>query len=551
MKLEAAIENLDDILVNKKKFYQIPDYQRPYSWDKENLSDLVDDLTNSYLENNDEDYFCGSLVLVDNTAANRLDIIDGQQRTTTFTIISCVFRDLFMDDLNEQAQDYINQSIQDKYEKDKRKLKFLTNEKYQIDFEETVLKKINFVKTRDIEKEFPDNRYLQNAHYLKKFITENILEHKININDFVIWFFENIVLTVITCPNQDSAIQIFNVLNDRGMPLSSIDILKASLMQKLKDNMEDRNAFKAKWEDINSNLKFADLTIDDMLTTYLYYKITTNPKNRLDKELARVFKKEGKGALEIINEISEFSKSYINLSTINDKHIFSLRYLRHKIYWNSILTTALFINYKDIDELKKLLVAYYYQNWVAGKTVARIKQTSFNILDEVKKNSDIEIIKNIMTENLEKYSTTKKYNEEVEGSFVYGRKWDKSILLLINYFYDDNPHPTFIPINNKLHLEHILPQTPTEYWKNIFSEEERGLWTNSLANLTLLSMRKNIQAQNYSFDKKKEAYSNADNVVSSFDITKTILNSEKWNTTELNQRKTILLDRLNDKINLF
>jgi len=156
-----------------------------------------------------------------------------------------------------------------------------------------------------------------------------------------------------------------------------------------------------------------------------------------------------------------------------------------------------------------------------------------------------------MTENLEKYSTTKKYNEEVEGSFVYGRKWDKSILLLINYFYDDNPHPTFIPINNKLHLEHILPQTPTEYWKNIFSEEERGLWTNSLANLTLLSMRKNIQAQNYSFDKKKEAYSNADNVVSSFDITKTILNSEKWNTTELNQRKTILLDRLNDKINLF
>lgn len=551
MKLEAAIENLDDILVNKKKFYQIPDYQRPYSWDKENLSDLIDDLTNSYLENNDEDYFCGSLVLVDNTADNRLDIIDGQQRTTTFTIISCVFRDLFMNELNEQAQDYINQSIQDKYEKDKRKLKFLTNEKYQIDFEETVLKKINFVNTRDIEKQFPDNRYLQNAHYLKKFITENILEYKININDFVIWFFENIVLTVITCPNQDSAIQIFNVLNDRGMPLSSIDILKASLMQKLKDNMEDRNAFKAKWEDINSNLKFADLTIDDMLTTYLYYKITTNPKNRLDKELARVFKREGKGALEIINEISEFSKSYINLSTINDKYIFSLRYLRHKIYWNSILTTALFINYKDIDELKKLLVAYYYQNWLSGATVARIKQTSFNILDEVKKNSDIEIIKNIMSENLKKYSTTKKYNEEVEGSFVYDRKWDKSILLLINYFYDDNPHPTFIPINNKLHLEHILPQTPTEYWKNIFSEEERELWTNALANLTLLSMRKNIQAKNYPFDKKKEAYSNADNVVSSFDITKTILSSEKWDIEELEKREKILLERLNDKIDLF
>jgi uncharacterized protein with ParB-like and HNH nuclease domain len=386
MKLEAEIKNIKKILVDDEKFYQIPDYQRPYSWDKDNLSDLIDDLTNAYIVNKEENYFCGSLVLVNEPQSERFDIIDGQQRTTTFTIMACVLRDLYFDKLENRAKDYINNSIQDKYDENKRKLKFLTDIKYQNDFEQSVLKKINFIETKNIEKDIKDNKYLQNAHYLRNFITEKIYENSIDINDFVIWFYENIVLTVITCPSQDSAIQIFNVLNDRGMPLSSIDILKSSLMQKLEGSKEDRNTFKTVWGDINSELKFNDFDIESMLTTYLYYKIATNPKNRLDKELLAVFEKEEKNSLEIVNEISNFSKAYIKLLTMNDKHIFCLKYLKHKIYWNAILATAIFTNYKDIEKLKELLVAYYYQNWIAGATVARIKQTSFNILKAVKEN---------------------------------------------------------------------------------------------------------------------------------------------------------------------
>jgi len=184
MKIEAEIENLKKILVDDEKFYQIPDYQRPYSWDKDNLSDLIDDLVTAYITNKHDTYFCGSLVLVNNESDARFDIIDGQQRATTFTIISCVFRDIYFSELSKKAQDFINASIQDKYEDSKRKLKFLTNEQYQIDFEETVLKGIEFKKTKNIEKEFPDNKYLQNAHYIKAFIDEKANEHDIEVNDF-------------------------------------------------------------------------------------------------------------------------------------------------------------------------------------------------------------------------------------------------------------------------------------------------------------------------------------------------------------------------------
>ena len=163
MEIKAEIMSIEGILGDKKKFYQIPDYQRPYSWNKENVSDLINDLFNAYKLSKDEKYFCGSLVLVKNEKDNRFDIIDGQQRTTTFTILACVLRELFLNDLSDKAKDYITESIHDKYEKNKRKLKFLTNEQYQLDFEETVLKSIIFKDTKIVEndKELSKNRYLK------------------------------------------------------------------------------------------------------------------------------------------------------------------------------------------------------------------------------------------------------------------------------------------------------------------------------------------------------------------------------------------------------
>ncbi len=283
-KLEATIKSVKGILSNQDMYYDVPDYQRPYSWDKENISLLIDDLITAFKTSNKEDYFCGSLVLVENTESKRYEIIDGQQRMTTFIIIACVFRDVFGESLSEKANDYINISIQDKYDETNRKLRFLTNEKYQIDFEQDILKGIDFTNKKDL------NKYRENAHFVKEFLEEQIKDEDVNINDFVVWFYENVVLTTIICSSNDTAIQIFNVLNDRGMPLSPVDILKSHLMGKL--GKEDRKSFKATWEEINSNLKFADLKIEDMLNAYLYYKLASNPKNKLHKELIEIFKKE-------------------------------------------------------------------------------------------------------------------------------------------------------------------------------------------------------------------------------------------------------------------
>ena len=547
--IKAGIQNIKEILVTDEKFYQIPDYQRPYSWDRDNVSDLIDDLVAAHASNQEETYFCGSLVLVNNPGDRRLDVIDGQQRLTTFTIIACVFRDIYLSDLGQESKDYIMASIQDKYGNNERRLRFLTDEKYQLDFENTVLDKIDFSSVKNIEKTDPNNRYLKNAHYIKDFLGEKVTEKKISIDEFVLWFFKKVVLAVITCPNQDSAIRIFNVLNNRGTPLTSVDILKSFLMQRL--NKEDRTAFKATWNSMDVQLENEELSFDEMLTTYLYYKMPANPNKRLDQELIQIFLKEKKGSLQVLYEIDKFSEAYIKTLRKQDKYLYCLKYLPHKTYWTSILSTASLEKYSNINELKSLLVAFYYQNWIAGYTAARIKSTSFDILKLVKDNAAIDTIKSKIREHLDAYPTTKTFKEEIEGSAVYARKWSKAILLLIEYFSSDESKLDFIEIDRKLHVEHVLPQKLTDYWKSIFSQDEINDWTNSLANLTLLSMKKNSQASNVSFEEKKQIYKNKNKVASSFVITRDITYYEKWNVSTLEKQKACLIDKVMEKLDLF
>ena len=209
--IKAEIKNIRKIFTDEDYFYQIPEYQKPYSWDKDNVSELLDNLVKAFTnskknKDKNEPYFFGSLVLVQN--GDRYDVIDGQQRLTTFTMLFCVLRNLYMDGFSDKAKALIGLSIQDKYEDKKKKIKFLTSESSQNDFL-AVLEKVDFT---DKPQNNDNNKYLQNAHHFKSFIdgmystgmTTQDLEH------FITWIFENIAMATIICPNQDTAMQIFH-----------------------------------------------------------------------------------------------------------------------------------------------------------------------------------------------------------------------------------------------------------------------------------------------------------------------------------------------------
>ena len=246
--------------------------------------------------------------------------------------------------------------------------------------------------------------------------------------------------------------------------------------------------------------------MENLFIIYLYYKKPSNPKTKLHKELLKAFGNED--AMDIICDLEVFSKSYISILENENKYIYCLQYLNHNIYWQSILTTAEYKQYKDREKLKKILYAFYYKNWITGGTVSRIKQISLNILSGIKKEKPIEIenIEQMINENLDKCGTQPSFEKELKSERVYSQKWVKPLLLLIEYFSKDDSNQSSIPLDNKTSIEHILPRNTDDDSWNHFTPEARDKWTHSLANVTLLSMRKNIQASNSSFEEKKDAY---------------------------------------------
>ncbi|GHS53173.1 hypothetical protein VN1169_11550 [Helicobacter pylori] len=551
-KVEVELKKLHKILVDSEYFYQVPDYQRPYVWDKDHLGALIDDLVGSYTNNKEDEYFCGSIVIAENQKDNRWDVVDGQQRLTSFIILACTILKLYENSLGQKSKAFIKESIYDRHDEEKERLKFLTAQNYNNIFENTVLNNLEFednIKKSELNKKFEENTYLRNAYYFKELLNESVENGSISdIDDFVKWFYEYIVLTRIICFEQDSAMQIFQVLNDRGQPLSPIDILKSNLMQEIRQDSEKRKDFITTWDKLVEackSIEGIDIDLEDFFNMYLEYADPSVSKKRADKGLKKVFKDSKKDACEFIYGVSAFMKSYTDLLKKQDRYIYLLRYLPSR-YWASILTTALYVKYPDFDALKKLLVSYYYQTWIAGGTITRIKQTSINIIKNVKSNKGIKTIQELILNNIDSYNTFDQYLYNLwRSSSVYPSKWVRPVLALANYFMVDEEKPNFIVMDAETQVEHILPQSPKKVsqWNADFDKEKKEEWVNNIANLTLLKRKKNAQALNGDFDEKRKIYGGKDTskVISCYDITKELYRDyEKWNEKSLQKRYDFL-----------
>lgn len=95
---------------------EVPPYQRPYAWTEEQVSELLGDLQAAMDRGSTTPYFLGSIVMIQIDGGKRHELIDGQQRLTTLTMLLCVARDLTSTESDqEQIDKYIAQRA-DKYE---------------------------------------------------------------------------------------------------------------------------------------------------------------------------------------------------------------------------------------------------------------------------------------------------------------------------------------------------------------------------------------------------------------------------------------------------
>ncbi|WRD81063.1 DUF262 domain-containing protein [Helicobacter pylori] len=580
--IEGKAYQLKDILATEfSAYYQIPTYQRPYQWTEENCEKLLDDLLSSYECYKESDYFCGSLVLIaigidSETNATTYDIVDGQQRLSTFILLAKVLATLYDKDkdLNKTSRDFLEKSLGDTDGEKRKRLIFNTiGLNAKDDFQDTLkfFDDLDASKGENSKSNTPSkgkNSYLKNAICLKNYLEEKEIA---DINAFIRWLYLKVIFIKTTCSNISMALRIFSVLNARGLPLHAIDVFKVELLKTLAKE-KDQEEFVSRWNALRQKCseneskfpkrkenKREKNAAEILFSWYLIYLHPVTSGKSMEERLADQFENLNKTPLEYLKGVEDFYNAYCEMLEMQDRHAHLLSYLASD-FWRVILCTSILHRYSqsEIKALKELLVKFYYQNWIAEQKEPK-KQTNCNIIKALKEKKSVEDIASIVKQYLDENKITQNFREKLKDDHLYEKhkknsknSWLRPILILVEYFMSDDSKPKRIE-KNDFHVEHILPQKPTlsSQWAKDFSEEERECYTHSLANLTLLGGNKNSQASNLDFKDKKKIYMGEEirlskkktfRVMTCYDTTKDIAHHyTEWTPKSLEKRKEELI----------
>lgn len=234
--------------VNK---FIIPEYQRPYAWNEEQIETLFNDLWN-FTEKNDSTYFLGSIVSYINDK-NEQEITDGQQRITSlFLLLRAIYTKLKEPQIKTEEAEHFIREIEPTIWKQNDLTgkiddfgKILLESKVVNNKGNEILK--NILKTGIADDNAKDN-YSLNYKKFQHLYNNASQENPLQIYKFVYNILNKAILLPITADTQDTALTIFSTLNNRGLPLSDADIFKATIYNHLNDNQKEE--FIANWQEL-------------------------------------------------------------------------------------------------------------------------------------------------------------------------------------------------------------------------------------------------------------------------------------------------------------
>lgn len=543
-------QNVQELLTTgRSKPFVIPEYQRPYAWNDEQVETLFEDVwefatTIGGLERKGT-YFLGSIVSFENDEGEQ-EIIDGQQRITSlFLLLRAIYTKLVKgDDANTKAADNFIRQIQPSiwrtnnltgevdYSNILLTSKVVDNEGNEI------LRKI--LETGYAEEKAEDN-YSKNYILFQKLYDKHCSESPLQIYDFIYALLNQVILLPIGADSQDTALTIFSTLNDRGLPLSDADIFKAKIYNNLKSN-EEKEDFIAQWKSLEKEAVEANESIQKLFYYYMFYLrakekdvSSTTPGVRkfyLDKKGVRLYEKDLMKELrnvlnlwKVINTNQDVpEETWDNNSKIRKaldtlvsypnefwKYPVIIYYLSHRNKEKFDEQFLLFLN-KLTGELMTRFILFPTINMVK----ADIMKLDANIIDKTHPSFDFRDIDTSSVENKIKIP-------------------HRNIVRMLLKAYAYNHQDDILPDNWQ--IEHILPQR----WQTSFFPDTEPRVVNEMVdhigNKTPFEKRLNIIASNGYFKKKQVEYQKSD-----IEVTKILVTSidDDWTIGNIEHRDSIV-----------
>ena len=516
-------------------WYCIPDYQRAYVWDTDQVRDLLDDTISAYRENKEAQYFLGSMVLKineksdNNVSYTEYELLDGQQRITTVFLILACMRDMLTDypQYQNSLAGFVCQA-EDAILQQPERMRIIFNIRSDVrDFVNEHIKPLHgtcdsaLLKDKMQAKDV--NISIRNMANAMLVAHEFLEENKSEIIGYLSYFLNKVLMIYVATEELQDAFQLFTVLNNRGVKLSSSDILKAENLKEL--SAADRTSWATRWEEMETYFgEEFDKFLSHIRTILVKKKQTTTLLKEFDEF---VYSNQ---------EYDRTQKKYVPRTPIlrRGRDTFELLYSYYHTYQEVFDTDHSVVtgDYEITNYLKLMETGFgadywiapvldYYRkyrrrgfvaflkaldrklsaDWITAATPTVRMENVNAILREIEASQDSAALLQSKT-----FTINKSDFERVINGDIYGRSFAKYLLLKLDLIYRGSSTP-MIP-QAIASIEHILPRNPSadSQWVKDFSAAEREEWTNKLGNLVLISRRKNTAQGNRDYVEKKEKY---------------------------------------------
>ena len=517
--IEGSPKSLKEIFNNNE--FEIPEFQRPYSWGIDECDQLWEDF--SSILNGEHDpkgqYFLGSIVVYPKPKDDKkiLCVIDGQQRLTTLLMLFYV---LFQ---KAKTLTILEKLI---YKIDPRtgdaiigtpkinSCVFMQKDKERL---------VNVLEKKELGSN-KDDKFENNCHRLSNLIEEWSSKMPAKKYERAIEsLLDNVVMLPIKCEDQDDALTLFQVINDRGRPLSDSDIFKA----KMYNATEDKDDFIARWNELSNHEKLFryymhisrskkdDTNKEIGLRRYI---VDNHMKNT--KELSKSFEsimtalETSNWAEENNGNIDEIGKIYWKLLSIypNEYCYYPLQVFLCKHMKRSQEGFSLPKDKgKEYFTLLEDTVRYFFLKGLIYNSLNYVKFTTFKVCSAIEHGQDFI---SEYKKDIEKGENDRFKFKEVLKRTSYGQgRYGRCFVFLCAYLNKNQNKKDFLEVlsqqsRNKgglsLHVEHILPVQWNHYDK--WDEESHKKYIDNIGNLVPLERKFNSKASNEFFSRKKQAY---------------------------------------------
>lgn len=534
--------------------YVIPSYQRPYAWTVDQASELFDDLLAFHQAEAEEGYFLGSIVLIKSEERPLSEVIDGQQRLTTLTILlaamACAHSGAYRDDLRA----YIIEPGKE-LEGIKAKPRLSLRERDRQFFSKYVqglaLDPLLELDPASLANESQQNIRANCGHFVQA--VEDAFATSEELRDFITFLLTRCYLVVVSTPSQASAFRVFSVMNSRGLDLQPTDIIKADLIGKIKDEAE-RQDYNDKWEEMEVDLTRGGF--NDLFTYIRMIYAKDKAKRSLLEEFRTYVLPENPDTKAFIDDVLEpFALALQDIRSASYEATAKAEEVNYYIGWLNRIDNSDWMPpamlFLTLNRNKPARVAAFFEaleRLAAYMHICRLNvndriEIYGNLIGEIQKGKTPDEMAWLDLDEDEKED----FRDALDGKIyeLTPRRRNYLILRLDSFLADGAA--TYDP--KVLTIEHVLPQTVAddsewaEWWPDV---DERKAWVHRIANLIPLNKKRNSAAQNYEFERKCDIYFSGTKNVSSYALTSQVISEEEWTPEIVEERQNKLVSVLID-----